>query len=112
MTAPDPRLAVEAAIDVSVDGETVRVDGYGDLVVVDAPSFAAARALRRGVGTLAALAPTMTAGVTVDVRVRGVSVARIAPGSPGRLAPLLGTAPARPSLGGLVRAFLRSLLGR
>lgn len=103
------RLAVEADLDVTVGDRGVRVAGYGDLLVVDAPSFAALRALRRGADALPRV-PTAVAdvGPTVDVRVRGVSVARIDPGTdPGPVARLVGTAPARPSLGGVVRALLR-----
>ncbi|MFB6303168.1 MAG: hypothetical protein ABEH78_09955 [Haloferacaceae archaeon] len=108
------RLAVEADLDVTVEGHRIHVAGYGDLVVVDAPSFAAVRALREGVDALplpsvrAATGPANEGEPTVDVRVRGVSVARIGPGvDPGPLAALLGTAPARPSFGGVVRALLR-----
>ncbi|MFB6304687.1 MAG: hypothetical protein ABEH47_05940 [Haloferacaceae archaeon] len=107
------RLAVEADLDVSVGGEAVRVDGYGDLVVVDAASFAALRALRRGSDALPTpLGPALAADadLTVDLRVRGVSVARVDPDvDPGPLARALGVAPVRPSLGGLVRAALRSV---
>lgn len=103
------RLAVEADLDVTVEDHLVRVAGYGDLLVVDAPSFAAARALRRGADALP-FSPDRVAdaGLPIDVRVRGVSVARIGPDvDPGPIADLLGVAPARPSLGGVVRALLR-----
>lgn len=113
MAGDGPPFAVEADLDVTVAGETVGVEGHGDLVVIDAPSFAALRALRRGVGRLPpAVAPgrAADAGVTVDLRVRGVSVARIDPDADaGRLAVALGVAPARPSLGGLLRALLRAV---
>lgn len=112
------RVAVEADLDLSVDGEPVRVRGDGDLVVIDAPSLATLRAFRAGVDALpgpvatdgssaSVVAAAADAGPTVEVRVRGTSVARIVPGgAPGILGTLLGTAPARPQLGGLVRAIL------
>jgi hypothetical protein len=106
------RLGVEADLDLTVEGHPVHVAGYGDLLVVDAPSFSALRALRRGLDALPdPLASAVLGGPglpPVDVRVRGVSVARIGPDTdPGPAAALLGTAPARPSLGGVVRALLR-----
>lgn len=107
--ADERRLAVEADLAVTVEGHEIGVAGYGDLVVVEAPSLRAVRALGRGLDALPR-PPDGFAGAppTVDVRVRGVSVARIDPGvAPGPLARLLGTAPARPSLGGVLRALLR-----
>ncbi|MFB6080129.1 MAG: hypothetical protein ABEJ81_03930 [Haloferacaceae archaeon] len=104
------RLAVEADLDVAVDGDRVRVEGDGDLLVIDAPSFAAARALHRGVEALPAplSAPLLGGGPALDVRVRGTSVARVGPDvDPGPVAALFGTAPARPSLVGVLRALLR-----
>jgi hypothetical protein len=109
-------LQVEADLTLTVDGEAVDVAGYGDLVVVGVPSLRALRELGRGAGMLGGLSLPAAAGadlvadadVTVDVRVRGVSVARVEPGrSAGPLAGLLGVAPARPSLAGLLRALLR-----
>jgi hypothetical protein len=113
-------LQVEADLTLTVDGEAVDVAGYGDLVVVEVPSLRALRELGRGADLLEGLPLPAAAGadlaagadVTVDVRVRGVSVARIEPGrSAGPLADLLGVAPARPSLVGLLRALLRELRG-
>lgn len=105
-----PPVEVDADLDVTIEGETLRVDGYGDLLVVDAPSFSALRSLRRGVDALPdplSTALPAGAGLTVDLRVRGVSVARIDPDAdPGPLARALGVAPARPSLGGVLRALL------
>lgn len=104
-------VSVRADLDVAVEDERLHVDGYGDLLVIEAPSFAAVRALGRGVRALPE--PLSTAllaadGPTLDVRVRGVSVARVDAATPaGPVAALLGTAPARPSLVGVVRAHLR-----
>jgi hypothetical protein len=106
-------LAVDADLTVTVAGRRATVRGYGDLVVVEVASLAAARTLAREAGAVARWLPAeavTAADVTVDVRVRGASVAQVVPGrEPGRLASLLGTRPARPSLGGVVRAGLRAL---
>ncbi len=113
-------LQVEADLTLTVDGEAVDVAGYGDLVVVEVPGLRALRELGRGADMLEGLSLPAAAGadlaagadVTVDVRVRGVSIARIEPGrSAGPVADLLGVAPARPSLVGLLRALLRELRG-
>ncbi|QCJ48056.1 MULTISPECIES: hypothetical protein [Haloprofundus] len=104
-------LDVTAELTLTVEDEDVRVVGYGELVVVDAPSLAGALALLRGTGRL----PTerfgenvRAADVTVDVRVDGVSVARLGPGiRPDALSRRVGVAPARLSLGGAALALLR-----
>ncbi|WP_224336682.1 peptide ABC transporter ATP-binding protein [Haloprofundus halobius] len=104
-------LDVTAELTLTVEGEQLRVVGFGELVVVDTPSLDAALALLRGTGRL----PTeqfgedvRAADVTVDVRVDGVSVARLGPGiRPGYLSRALGVAPARLSLGGTAMALLR-----
>lgn len=101
-----PRLSVEAEMTLTVEDETIRVVGYGDLVVVDAPSFAAARALRRDAGRLRGLWAALPDDVTVDLRIRGASVARFGPGArPGPLSRAVGGAGDR-SLGGLLLAAL------
>lgn len=105
-----PALDLTADLTVEIEGETVEVRGYGDLVVVDAPSLAALRRLRGGLGQLPIdLFPAVgSAGVDVDVRVRGTSVARVDPDrDAGLLGRLLGIAPVRPSVGGVVRSLLR-----
>ncbi|WP_338738879.1 peptide ABC transporter ATP-binding protein [Haloplanus salilacus] len=104
-TADDRPLDVVADLTVEVGDATVSVQGYGDLVVVSAPTFAAAR-------TLAATPDTVVdrltaADVTVDLRVRGRSVARAGPGhTSGPLSRALGVDPARVSPGGLLLAAL------
>jgi len=106
VTTPDDRpLDVVADLTVDVGDATVSVRGYGDLVVVSAPSFAAVRALAAAPGVL--VDRLTTADVTVDLRVRGRSVARAGPGhEPGPLSRTLGVAPARVSPGGLLLAAL------
>lgn len=107
MTADRP-LDVVADLTVEVGTETVSVRGYGDLVVVSAPTVAAAQALSKPGGVL--LDRLVAADVTVDLRVRGRSVARAGPDrEPGRLSRALGVAPARVSPGGL---FLSALSRR
>ncbi|WP_101297700.1 hypothetical protein [Halegenticoccus soli] len=106
-------LAVDADLSLTIDGADVRVRGYGDLLVVDAPSLRVARSLLRGIAAApagpSALDRHPKSGLTVDVRVGGGSVARIEPGvRPGAVSRLLGVSPARISLAGAVLALLLS----
>jgi hypothetical protein len=110
VTDPDRALDVDADLTLTVDGAAVSIQGYGDLVVVSAPSLSVLRTLARtgapplGVHLLDHL---RDADVTLDVRVRGRSVARMGPGvDPGPLSRALGADPARVSLGGLLLAAL------
>jgi hypothetical protein len=104
-SSADRPLDVIADLTVEVGGQTVSVRGYGDLVVVSAPTFSAARALATAPET--AVDRLTTADVTVDVRVRGRSVARAGPDhDPGPLSQALGVAPASVSPGGLLLAAL------
>lgn len=106
-------LSVEADLTATVDGQAVSIDGYGDRVVVSFPTFAAARTARDGLTTLESLPlpfdsldAAAEAGVDVDVRVRGASVARMGPGvEAGPLSRLVGAAPARVSVVGVLRAL-------
>lgn len=111
MTATDRALDVDADLTLTVDGASVSVRGYGDLVVVAAPSLSVLRTLARESGRLDDRLPLFEflhdADVTLDVRVRGRSVARAGPGyDPGPLSRALGTAPARVSPGGLLLTVL------
>lgn len=107
-------LSVEADLTLTVPAGDVRIRGYGDLLVVEAPSLAAARDLFEGTATLPLDRLTggiEDAAVDVDVRVRGRSVARLGPGvEAGPLSRLAGAAPARISVGGVVLAALRTVL--
>lgn|GEM_PF-2161841 len=113
MTETDfPRAVdVDADLTLTIDDVTVRIRGYGDLVVVAAPSLSVVRRLARtSVPPLDAplLEFLRDADVTLDIRVGGRSVARAgADVDPGALSRALGTAPARVSLGGLLLAALR-----
>jgi hypothetical protein len=105
VTDLDRALDIDADLTLAVAEGTVTIRGYGDLVVVGAPSLAAVRTLARtGAPPLDArlLERLRDADVTLDVRVRGRSVARAGAGvDTGPLARVLGVAPARVSLGGL-----------
>jgi hypothetical protein len=106
----DRPLDVDADLTLTVDGAAVSIRGYGDLVVVSAPSLAALRTLARtGASHLGTerLDRLRDADVTLDVRVRGRSVARLGAGvDPGPLSRALGVDPARVSLGGLLLTAL------
>jgi uncharacterized Zn-binding protein involved in type VI secretion len=109
-------LSVTAELELEVEGHPVTVVGYGDLVVAEASSLRGARALLGGATTLpvAEVGPSLRhADVTVDVRVRGVSVARLGPETDaGLVSRLIGVPDATVSLGGVALAGLRWLSGR
>ena len=109
MSAGRP-LDVDADLTLTVEGAEIDVVGYGDLVVVDAASFAALRALRRDATPAVGVVPDV--GVTVDVRVRGVSVARLGPGVPSGLFSRLVGVDGRISGGGVLLAALRAVTTR
>ncbi|WP_248896689.1 peptide ABC transporter ATP-binding protein [Haloplanus halobius] len=101
----DRPLDIDADLTLDVDGETVSIRGYGDLIVVSAPSVGVAWSLARTAGPL--LDQLSAADVTLDCRVQGRSIARVVPGDgPGPLSRTLGLAPARLSVGGLLLAAL------
>lgn len=92
-------LEVLADLQVAVDGEAVNVQADGDHVVVDLPSLRAGRRILAAYPISSAKRPRSTdrlhdalqiAGLTVEVRLQGETVARIGEGAqPGRLARLL-----------------------
>ena len=92
-------LEVVADLQIEVDGENVNVRADGDLVVVDLPSLRAGRRILEAYPISGAKRPRATgrvhdalqiAGITVEVRLQGETVARIGDGAePGRLARLL-----------------------
>ena len=111
MTDLDRALDIDADLTLSLDDETVTIRGYGNLVVVAAPSLSVVRTLARTgepiVDDFHLLDYLRDADVTLDVRVRGRSVARAGPDiDTGRLSRILGAEPARLSLGGLLLAAL------
>lgn len=103
-------VRIEADLTAATGGEEIRIRGYGDRLVLDCPSFGAVRRARDAVDALprpAGVDP-VAGDIAIDVRVRGASVARIAPdATPGALSRLVGAAPARVSLVGLLRALAR-----
>jgi hypothetical protein len=111
----DRALDVHADLTLTVDGSAVSIRGYGDLVVVAAPSLSAVRRLARDgeafLDDLHLLDHLRRADVTLDVRVRGRSVGRAGPDvDPGLLSRALGVDPVRVSLGGLLLAALADRL--
>jgi hypothetical protein len=102
---PTRPLDVDADLAVETDDWAGRIEGHGDLIVVDVPSLSAAREIVR---TAASFADQLAgADVTVDLRVRGRSVATYGPAvETGPLARALGLAPARVRPGGVLLSLL------
>ncbi|WP_262175853.1 hypothetical protein [Haloarcula laminariae] len=91
-----PALSVEADLDVELDGHRATVVGYDDLVALDLPSVPALVSLARDrpVAVTDAAALLSTVGLTAELRVRGVPVARIGDAAvPSGLARRLGLGP-------------------
>ncbi|WP_324663025.1 hypothetical protein [Haloarcula sediminis] len=91
-----PALSVEADLDVELDGHPAGVVGYDDLVALDLPSVSAAVSLYRNrpLGVMDAAALLSSVGLTAEVRVRGVPLARVGDDAvPGDLARRLGLGP-------------------
>lgn len=92
-------LEVLADLQIAVDGENVDVQADGDRIVVDLPSLRAGRRLLSAYPISPTERPRATdrvhdalqiAGITMEVRLQGETVARIGDGArPGRLAQLL-----------------------
>mgnify|MGYP000465865347 CR=1 FL=1 len=85
MSASGEALSVDADLDLAVDGAECRVWSQDDRVLVEAPSLSAARSLLSGVDALPVdqrrIAGELTdAGLTVEVRVRRATVARLGTG--------------------------------
>jgi hypothetical protein len=113
MTPAAERLSVDVDLDVTIEGRECAVWTEGDVVVINAPSLAAAQSLLRGVDTLPVPVPTdelTAASLTVEVRVRHAPVARVGAGAdPDWLGTLAGYE-ADVSLRGLAVAGWRVLL--
>ena len=92
-------LEVLADLQVAIDGEAIDVQANGDRVVVDLPSLRAGRRILAAYPFSSAKRPRSTdrlddalqiAGLTVEVRLQGETVARIGEeAQPGQLARLL-----------------------
>lgn len=105
-----PDLAIEADLTVTMDGHTVAVTGYDELVAVDIPSLRAARSLWGDlpVDRTDAAAALASIGLTVELRVRGVPVARLGDdATPSGLAARLGLGPVELVPDGLLMALTR-----
>jgi len=91
-----PSLAIEADLTVSVDGHPVEVTGYDDLVALDLPSVPATLSLWRSlpVTTMDAAASLASVGLTAELQLRGVPIARIGDSAvPSGLSRRLGLGP-------------------
>lgn len=108
-------LSVDADLTLTVAGRECAVWTEGDVVVLNAPSFRVARRLADGLDTLPGAQARLVEGlietdVTVEVRVRRATVARVGGGvESGRLARLAGV-DGRLDLGGVARAVWRTVL--
>lgn len=91
-----PALAVDADLTVHLDGTPIEVTGYESLVALDFPSLSALWAQWREapVDSMDMAAVLSSVGLTAEIRVRGVPVARVGDAAvPGRLPSLLGLGP-------------------
>ena len=91
-----PALSVEADLRVDLDGHRASVVGYDELVALDLPSLPAALGLWRDrpFTTMDAAALLSSVGLTAEVRVRGVPLARLGDAAtPNGLARRLGLGP-------------------
>lgn len=105
-----PELSVEADLELYLDGHRASVVGYDDLVALDLPSVPAAISLwhNRPVAVMDAAALLSSVGLTAEVRVRGVPLARIgADAVPSGLARRLGLGPVELVPEGAVLALTR-----
>jgi hypothetical protein len=113
MTPAVEHLSVDVALDVTIEGRECAVWTEGDVVVVNAPSLAAAQSLLRSVDALPVPIPIddlAAASLTVEVRVRHAPVARVGAGAdPDWLTTLAGYE-ADVSVRGLAEAVWRALL--
>lgn len=110
-------LLVEVALDLTVDGEPLRVRSRDGRLELSAERLGPLRDVAALRGSLQApvgepLAGALLGEAPLGVSVRGVEVARVDPGVPaGPLSRALGVAPARLDLRGVVRAAWGDALG-
>lgn len=108
-------LAVEADLDLTVEGQSVDVSGSGNHLTIGVSTVRGAITLLRNLGMVSALigplgsrfvATNLSAAVEVD----GIAIARIGPHvEPNALSRALGIAPARVWPGAGLRAVVREL---
>lgn len=108
-TSPRAPLAVEADLDLTINGARADIRSTGDRLFVEFPSLRALGRARRGLPQTrmteanALLAET---DLTIEIRSRGRTVVAIGADAPaGRLSRWLGTAPAQVRLAGLAGAL-------
>ncbi|XVH31047.1 hypothetical protein ACNS7O_11720 [Haloferacaceae archaeon DSL9] len=109
-----PALLVDGEVAVEIDGAPCRIVGTGPRVIVETPTFGAARSVLAVVDALPVdRRDTAVPVQTLEIRVRDVPIASSGTAHhPGPLSRAIGAAPARLSLGGVVRAFLSGLRER
>jgi len=111
-------LDVLADLTLAVDGEDIRIQGDGELVVVDLPTLRAGRRLLQSGPWSGAVrqkrtqqfnTALTTAGITVDVRYQGDTIARVgARARPNAAARLLDLGDVEVRPGAAIRAEARS----
>lgn len=108
-------LAVEADLELVVEGHPVDVTGSGSHLTVATPNLRGAIAVLRSLGTTAELVEPLGsrfvgADLSADVAVGGTTVARIGPHvEPNALSRALGVAPARVWPSAVARAAVREV---
>ncbi len=109
---PQGTLEIEADLELTVEGERARVSGEGSTLVIDLPSLGAARRLLRYLPPSDSARDTVhdlddglrAVGMTVDVRVDGVTVARSGSAArPGGISRLFGMGEVELGPGALLR---------
>jgi uncharacterized Zn-binding protein involved in type VI secretion len=91
-----PDLAIDADLTITVNGNPMTVTGYGDTVAVDVPSLSGLVSLWRGLpaGEMDLAAGLSSIGLTTEVRVRGVPLARLGDSAvPSWIADRIGIGP-------------------
>lgn len=111
----DRAIAVEADLELAVEGHPVSVTGSGTHLTVGIESVCGAIAVLQSLGTVSELVEPLgsrvvDAELSADVTVGGTTVARIGPHvEPTALSRALGVAPARVWPGAVARVAIREL---
>lgn len=108
-------LAVEADLDLTVEGQSVSVRGSGEHLTVGIETVRGAITVLRNLGTVTELVGPfgtrfVEADLSADIVVEGVVVGRIGPHvEPNAISRALGITPARVWPGAVLRAAFREL---